>query len=264
MSLDLPSMLCFRITRACNAHCGFCLAPPDGHHPDAEILGHRLDWLLDRGVRVLHFCGGEPTLHPALPRLLARAHGRGAKARLTTNAIAISDPLVDALRDACCQVKISLHGDRAHHDALVGRQAFDSTTGNLRRLLAAGVPTSVQTTVVTGGAWVVGWVADLCLAAGVRRLSVLPFIPRGKGSERREEFGLPAQERRALRELVRGTRRTLAGSLDVRWLDFTARSYHVVEADGRIVLERATETMDEVLARIPDPPGRPLTPAGRR
>lgn len=251
MSLDLPPVICFRVTRCCNANCGFCLAPPDGVHPDGATLTQRLDWLLSRGVKTIHFCGGEPTIHPALPLLLAHLHARGGKPRLTTNAIEISDVLLRVLRATGTLVKVSLHGDQDHHDALVGVKAFDLTTRNLRRLIAAGIPTSVQTTVVAGGTWVVDWVAGFCLESGVRRLSILPFIPRGSGLSRRSEYGLSSSQRRELRDLVTRKRRALNGRLDLRLLDFTARPIHVVETDGGVILEGATETMDKVLCRIP-------------
>lgn len=248
---DLPPVICFRVTRYCNARCGFCLAPPDGTNPPALTLTQRIDWLLAHGVKTIHFCGGEPTIHPALPELLAHVRTRGAKTRLTTNGIVITDTLLTALRAAGSQVKVSLHGDREHHDTIVGREAFDRTTGNVRRLVAAHVSTSVQTTVVAGGAWVVDWVAEFCLRAGVRRLSILPFIPRGSGYDRRAEYELAEFERHALHEHVTRKRREFNGRLDVRWLDFTARPIHVVEPDGRVVLEGATEAMDKVLGQIP-------------
>ena len=247
----LPPAVCFRVTRACNARCGFCLAPPQGREPDADTLVHRLDWLLSRGVRAIQFCGGEPTLHPALAQLIAHVHGQGGKARLTTNAILLPDSLLPVLRATATRVKVSLHGDRDHHDAMVGRTAFELTTRNLRRLLAAGVATSVQTTVVAGAAWVVEWVASFCLEAGVGRLSILPFIPRGSGNGRRNEYGLSTSQRCALRDLVARQRRALNGRLDVRWLDFTSRPIPVVDADGRVLLEGASEAMDRLLCRIP-------------
>jgi MoaA/NifB/PqqE/SkfB family radical SAM enzyme len=250
MPPELPEVICFRVTRACNARCGFCLAPPDGAHPSAATLTRRIDWLLAHGVTTVHFCGGEPTIHPALPQLLGYVRASGGKCKLTTNGIAFAEDLVPALRAADCQVKVSIHGDRARHNELVGRDAFDATTGNLRRLLAASVAASVQTTVVAGGGWVVDWVAAFCLTAGVRRLSVLPFIPRGSGLARRGEYELSAAERRALRAQVARQRAALRGRLDVRWLDFTARPVHAVEPDGRVVLEGATEARDEVLWQL--------------
>ena len=251
MPIELPPSICFRVTRYCNARCGFCLAPPDGVKTTASALTHRLDWLLAHGVKSIHFCGGEPTLHPALPQLLRHVAAQGGKVELTTNAIALPDALLPALRATGCQVKVSLHGDRAHHDGIVGRQAFDPTTHNLRRLVAAGIAASIQTTLVADGAWVVDWMTGFCLEVGVRRLSFLPFIPRGSGYERRGAYGLSPSQRRALHEQVSRQRRALNGRLEVRWLDFTARPVHVVEPDGRILLEGASEARDVVLGYIP-------------
>ena len=68
--MRFPQQVCFRVTRACNARCGFCLAPWNGDHPREDVLNERIDWLLRNGVKTLDFCGGEPTIHPALPRLI--------------------------------------------------------------------------------------------------------------------------------------------------------------------------------------------------
>jgi MoaA/NifB/PqqE/SkfB family radical SAM enzyme len=81
--IELPQMVCFRVTRFCNAHCSFCLAPPDGgRHPSASTLKNRIDWLLARGVESIHFCGDEPTIHRQLPELIAYVYSRGGKSRL--------------------------------------------------------------------------------------------------------------------------------------------------------------------------------------
>lgn len=218
MNLILPAMVCFRVTRYCNARCGFCLAPRDGAHPSAAVLVQRLDWLAGNGVRIIHFCGGEPTIHPALPELLVHVQAQGSTSRLTTNGIVMPEPLLHALRTAGTRVKVSLHGDSPHHNAMVGRTAFDLATEHLRRLIAAGIPTSVQTTVVAGGEWVLDWVADFCLAERVRQLSILPFIPRGSGDRTQGEYGLAPMDRARLREQVLRKRRALLGRLDVRCL----------------------------------------------
>lgn len=261
MKPAFPRSVCFRVTRACNARCGFCLAPWDGHHPRAEVLLDRIDWLVERGVRVVHFCGGEPTIHPALGALIAHARERGAAVRLTTNGISMPEPLREVLRRHRVHVKVSLHGGRAWHDRMVGREAYEATTATLRRLLSAGVAASVQTTLVAGGGDVLGEMIAFCLHAGVKRLSLLPFIPRGDGAAREAEFALSDGERRALRGAVAAHRRRLSGRLDLRWLDFRADRTPVVEADGRVLLEGPREASDTLIALIEAP--RRIPPVDR-
>jgi MoaA/NifB/PqqE/SkfB family radical SAM enzyme len=250
-TIKLPEMICFRVTRHCNARCRFCLAPPEGEQPDAATLKGRIDWLLAHGVKTIHFCGGEPTIHPALGELIAYVQSRGGKSRLTTNAIAIPDALLPLLRTTATEVKVSLHGDHDHHNAIVGVTAFKHTTRNIKRLIAAGVNTSIQSTLVAGQIGVIDWLTRFCLEAGVRRLSILPFIPRGNGLNCSDEFALTPLKRRELRDQIKKRRHTLTGKLDLRWLDFSAQPLHVVEADGRVVLEAATEARDELVCRIP-------------
>ena len=54
-----------------------------------------------------------------------------------------------------------------------------------------------------------------------------------------------------MQAFVREERRKHTGRLDIRLLDFNARPIHVVEPDGRVILESATESMDIVLGQIP-------------
>jgi MoaA/NifB/PqqE/SkfB family radical SAM enzyme len=217
------------------------------------MLQHRIDWLLSRGVKTIHFCGGEPTLHPALPDLLLQVHARGGRSRITTNGLEISEPVLSALRATGGSVKVSLHGDRDYHNKMVGCDAFDRTVDSVRRLVAAGVPTSIQTTVVTGGTGVLDWMIRFCIERRIRRLSIIPFLARGNGRQRRELYGFTARELSALRQLVKRKRQTLAGRLDLRWLNLTASSIHVVEVDGTILLEGPTEARDCLVCRIPAP-----------
>jgi len=247
ISSRLPEVICFRVTRYCNARCGFCLAPPDGAHPDAFTLTTRIDWLFAKGVRIFHFCGGEPTIHPSLADLIDYVHRQGGKTRLTTNGILLPDRLLAALKSRRTSVKVSVHGNREHHDRIVGRVAFDQTSENLSRMVASRIDVSVQTTIISGGEEVVAWMAAYCLKMGVRRLSILPFIPRGLGYGRRSEYELTETARQSLRELVSQTRKAYSPRLEIRWLDFTARPVPVMEANGKVLLEGATEGLDRVI-----------------
>jgi MoaA/NifB/PqqE/SkfB family radical SAM enzyme len=247
----LPSMICFRVTRFCNARCGFCLAPPDGgKHPPASALKHRIQWLLANGVRTIHFCGGEPTIHHDLPELITFVKSLGGKSKMTSNGMAVSDSLIDILYKCYTAVKISVHGDKPHHNLILGRDAFDRTVDSIKRLVKAKVEISIQSTVVHGKLSTVSFVIDFCLENKIRRVSFLPFIPRGMGDLHRTEYNLTIPERKELTRLISEKRRENLGRLDIRLLDFSASPIYVVEPDGRIILESATEALDRVVYEI--------------
>lgn len=249
---SLPHTVCVRVSRHCNACCSFCLAPADGTAVNEFTLKNRLDWLLSAGVKTIHFCGGEPTIHPCLPALLMHVTAIGAASRITTNGIEISDDVITALRATNTHVKLSLHGDRSHHNKIIGCDGFDHAVRNLQRFQKIGVPVSVQTTLIAGGKGVLDWAIDFCLRQNVRRLSFLPFIARGRGAEVRHKYALSTFDRSMLRNLVKQKRRVLSNRLDVRWLDMSASRLCVVEVDGRILIERGSEGLDHFVGNIDD------------
>lgn len=248
----LPLMICFRVTRFCNARCGFCLAPPDGgKHPDASSLKTRIHWLLHHGVKTIHFCGGEPTIHKSMAELIQYVSEQGGRSKMTTNGLLMPVELIGTLRHCRTEVKVSLHGDKEHHNNVVGLDAFDKTVNTIKNLLKEKVNTSIQTTIVSGHLDVADRMISFCLENGVKKVSFLPFIPRGSGFERKDEYGLSQTERKILRNQITGKRRKLSSRLDIRLLDFSTRPIHVVEPGGSIILEGASEGMDELLYQIP-------------
>lgn len=249
---SLPIKICFRVTRFCNARCGFCLAPPDGgDHPPVSRLKKYIDWLFERGVWSIHFCGGEPTIHHDLPQLIRYVHTMGGKPLLTTNGISISDDMIAVLNATKAEVKVSLHGPSAFHNAIVGRDAFDATTGSITRLIASGVRTSVQSTIIHDHLDTVDWIIRHCLDNKIKRVGFLPFIPRGSGNGNRGIYELSCHERRKLQDLIKRKRRDLNGRIEIRLLDFNVKPVPVVEPDGRVIMEGSTEALDVLLHQIP-------------
>jgi hypothetical protein len=226
--------------------------PPEGSHPDYAALISWTDWLIDRGVRRIEFCGGERADHSSGA---SRAAGSCQLARrqdcADDVALEISGALPPLLRVTGTRVRVSLHGDRLHHDGLVGGGGFDRTVGNLRRLLDAGLPCSIQATAVAGGSPALDWLISFSLEQRVKRLGGLPFIARGAGRAHRDELGLCDAERSALRQLVRNRRKSLSGRLDLRWLDLSAKRVPVLEPDGRLLLEGVTGAGNRLLCRLP-------------
>ncbi len=243
-------MICFRVTRNCNARCRFCLAPPNNTHAEYAELIRRIKWLLDHQVKTIHFCGGEPSVHPDIEKLISFVHKNKGKSKITTNGIRLNDSLISTIKRAGTEMKISLHGDRIHHNDIVGVDAYDMTTANIKRVVKANIPVSIQSTIVAGNLMMIDKISDFCLKSGIRRLSILPFIPRGKGDKVRHSFELSSSERRQLKEIIKKLRRKFSPRLDIRRLDFNTKAIHVVEPDGKIILEGISERSDRIIYEI--------------
>ena len=101
------------VTRRCNLTCGYC-NEYDDHSPPIpyEILDRRLRKL--RALRTWMVCltGGEPTLRPDLPRIVARMRELGFRRRqIITNGYLLTPEVIDRLNDAgLTDLQISVDG----------------------------------------------------------------------------------------------------------------------------------------------------------
>lgn len=79
------------ITYRCNLACPYCFATDLRAHYPGDMLWEDfervLDWAQRAGVPSLAFIGGEPTLHPQLPRMVDLAVQAGIAAVLFTNGL---------------------------------------------------------------------------------------------------------------------------------------------------------------------------------
>ncbi|MEM9463030.1 MAG: radical SAM protein [Myxococcota bacterium] len=142
-------LACVRVARVitnetCNQACRFC----DVRRPrerasfaSASAVRRRIAAALGSDAQTLILTGGEPTLRPDLPSLVAEAARAGAKVVLETNAARVDAALAHRLAAA------GLHTARVHLpawgpalDAITGRPGdAAATTAGLTALRAAGV-----------------------------------------------------------------------------------------------------------------------------
>lgn len=240
--------VCLRVTRVCNARCDFCLAPPDGLHVPFADVERQLAWLAGRGVRKVNLCGGEPTVRSDLAAIVATAHAAGLQTTMTTNALRVPRDLPPVLQATGTSAKVSLHGAPDVHDAMLGVPCGERVQRNILAYRDAGVRVSVQTVVTHRHPRAYLDSARFCLDHGLPKLSLIPFIPRGRGRDSADDHLLTAGERAQLDADVARLRREEGARLDVRVLDFWARDYYVVETDGKLMIERETEEADTHVA----------------
>jgi MoaA/NifB/PqqE/SkfB family radical SAM enzyme len=245
-----PSSVCVRVTRACNAHCGFCLAPPTAHQVRLGDLVRGLEWLAQVGVSKIQLCGGEPTIRRDLPEIIGAVHRLGFACSLTTNGILLRPEVLEHLQLAKAAVKVSVHGPEALHNAMLGRDCYQRVTQNIRALREADVQVAMQTVITRRLPDAYRYTIELCRELGVKKLTLMPFVPRGRGVENAGEYQLSAAQRTDFFRDVRAVRNDPGTQLDVHIVDLWTRDYYVVETNGELTIQRETDAADGIVASV--------------
>ena len=138
MSLSLFSRLRFSpflaqivVIRRCNLSCGYCSEFDKTSAPIAfEILVQRLEKLKQLGTFGISLTGGEPTLHPELPRLIATCRELGfLRTGMISNGFFLRPELIEKLNAAGLQeMQISIDGVRRN-------ETTEKVLDNLRKRL---------------------------------------------------------------------------------------------------------------------------------
>lgn len=140
---------------ACNNRCVFCAQGEKrsecGAVPFEELVARLA--LVAGETRGLVLTGGEPTMHPDILRIVARAASMGYRPiQIQTNGRMMSYPkAIEALlRAGATEFSPSLHGSTAEiHDALTrAPRSFAQTTAGIRNVAKLDVPV-VTNTVIT-------------------------------------------------------------------------------------------------------------------
>jgi radical SAM protein with 4Fe4S-binding SPASM domain len=186
---QLPVLSEIALTYQCQARCFFCYAsaPERGKttpEMSSEEVMRVIDKIVDQArVPTVSFTGGEPTLRPDLPALIAYAKRRGLRVNLITNgmrsgAAGYAERLAQAGLDSA-QVSLEA-GEAAVHDGIVGHPgAFIRTVRAVRLLKAAGIHTHTNTTINSRNRHVLPALVDFLAEMGQEYLSMNMVIRTG-------------------------------------------------------------------------------------
>ena len=139
--------LWLELTNRCNLVCVHCYADSSPHPTRADVLdtddfARLLQEAAALGCRAVQFIGGEPTLHPGLPRLIVHARALGfTQIEVYTNATHLPPSLLECFVRNGVAVAVSVYGDNAAtHDAVTARAgSHRRTIANLKRVVEAGL-----------------------------------------------------------------------------------------------------------------------------
>jgi radical SAM protein with 4Fe4S-binding SPASM domain len=181
------------LTYRCNLSCAFCYAGcgvgalPEGWSEERVMSDDEVCRVLDVICRDAHcpsvsFTGGEPTLRPGLPRLVAHAKGLGLKVNLISNGQRLDASRVAELAAAGLDsAQLSLEGPTpARHDELVDRPgAFARLWRAVGHLREHGVRVHTNTTLNRRNLPLAPAIVDLVADRGLDRLTMNLVIPCG-------------------------------------------------------------------------------------
>ncbi|MEH1124827.1 radical SAM protein [Micromonospora sp. CPCC 206061] len=227
------------VANQCNLSCVYC--PKDAgmeNHVPATLRGRRLstpayqrvlDALADGGViGGISFTGGEPTLNPDLPALVAHARSRYRRVELTTNGRKLPQQL-DRLAPHLDVIKVSLdsHDRELSHQIMRGRPAdHDRALDAIGLSLAAGLTVGVNVVVMRRNlnqiAAIIRTIADLHARAGAGTVYVslldLYYTPSTRTLWQQEFVPLDALSQRLAAELGGGIEQHRKGCV-IRWFN---------------------------------------------
>ncbi len=123
-----------QVVRHCNQFCGFCSNPTSPYSHDFSSMKILVDDFVERGYFGVILTGGEPTLHPELPRIAEYARAQGLHVRMITNGHRLAEPdFARAMAEAGLQlVHVSIYSVRPDVEA-----RLRGVEGSLDRAFAA-------------------------------------------------------------------------------------------------------------------------------
>src|SRR5438445_2714343 len=105
------------VIRRCNLSCGYCSEYDKSSEPvPAQLLEVRFRKLKELGAFGISLTGGEPTMHPELPRLIRTCRQLGFfRTGMISNGFFLRPELIEALNEAGLQeMQISIDGVQAN------------------------------------------------------------------------------------------------------------------------------------------------------
>jgi MoaA/NifB/PqqE/SkfB family radical SAM enzyme len=149
-TLSAPFKLFIACTRKCDLDCPMCFSRGD-HESPPEMTGQTVLRMISEaaamGVLEVRLTGGEPTVHPSFFDFIQSAHREGMQTSVTTHGAYGPRLLQKMIEAPVDDVRISIDGPEAIHDALRGPGTFRRAVTSVRELKAAGKTVRINTMV---------------------------------------------------------------------------------------------------------------------
>lgn len=176
----------FFIVKKCINNCVFCSERDkfDGSELSLKEIRKRLTGEKQCGVNLVHFMGGEPTIHSKFDKILILSKSLGFRTHIITNGIKFSSKsFCDRTLAYLDEIKISIHGHNSKiHDANTrNRGSFKHMIKGFDNLAKSYKHTLMATTTITkiNCSYLLD-IARLINKYGIKDLQFISIIPSGE------------------------------------------------------------------------------------
>jgi MoaA/NifB/PqqE/SkfB family radical SAM enzyme len=176
------------ITGKCQLQCIHCYASsgPDGSHGTMSLDDWKrvIDEAAELGVSDVQFIGGEPTLHPGLPELIAHAARAKLRVEIYSNLVHVPPALWQVIGDHGVSLACSYYSDKpGEHARITGRAtSHRRTRANIAEALRRSVALRVGVVDLGGNQRVQSAISEL-VALGVSEIGVDTLRGVGRGAQ---------------------------------------------------------------------------------
>ncbi len=213
----IPSLMDIRIEllRGCPLACTHCSAFASPSH-SLELSPERVLALLGEfanlGGHRVTFTGGEPLIYLQLPKILHRCYDYGLHVRLFSSGIIFSKGLRYAVEQTTLEqlspyldaIDYSLYAARPDfHDSVTGFHGSHSLTVEaIRRTITVGINATIHFVPTQKNYRDLPALFELATQLGVQQVSILRFVPHGRGRARANQLTLDHQAHEWLRDTI--------------------------------------------------------------
>lgn len=204
------------ITSRCNLACIHCRSESFYGDRDLErdlsldAVKSRLDVLYERGIRRIHFLGGEPFSRRDLPEIVSHATKQGIICSINTNGTLIDDERAHAIVEAgVFLLTFSIDGcDAATNDRIRGRGSFERIMRGVDAVKRARVRSGARTRMICCHVLMrpnfdrAEGMIDLCTEIGLDNLIYTNLRKMGGGARSYDELALTEAEKLDVAERI--------------------------------------------------------------
>lgn len=177
----------WEITLACCFNCRYC-GSRAGRARENELTGKEClrvaDELIALGCKRVSLIGGEVFMRRDWSDIAKRLSDGGIAVNIITNGYIFDDEILGELKSAGVEsVSVSLDGPREIHDLFRQAGSFDRALNAVSVLTAAGIPTSIITTLHSGNAQYLEQMLEILKQYGIFAWQLQACSPMGNASD---------------------------------------------------------------------------------